>query len=367
MKEKTKLPGKIIVLCGIFLLFSVEYLAHNRCIFIMDDLWYSTNLATGQPLQNFGDVIESQVWHFMNWGGRNITHGILQLTLLSGETVANLLNLLMMAVLSLLICVLSGRKNPFWFLFGASLMISCNPNFLDSVLWQSGTVNYVYSSVWIFFFLWLYLRETSETPASKIPLLALWMIPLGLMTGWSNENMGPASFLISVAVIIYLHKFLKRKPPVWMYLGSIFSFIGSVLVVIAPGNFVRTAELPELDLWTNIGERFMNMLCAGANYLFPSVALFLLVLFVYTVTYRKKLKAFQWLLLAHAVLSYGAMCLSPHYPDRATFGTMCALIILTISMLGELLPLIKEKKYYIYLLAFGSWLFSVYKLFLYIS
>ncbi|MBQ3515952.1 MAG: hypothetical protein IJA29_01880, partial [Lachnospiraceae bacterium] len=72
-------------------------------------------------------------------------------------------------------------------------------------------------------------------------------------------------------------------------------------------------------------------------------------------------------LLAHGVLSYGAMVLSPHYPDRATFGTMCVLIILILSMLNELMPLLKSKKTFVSLLITGSWLYAVYILLLYIA
>jgi hypothetical protein len=47
--------------------------------------------------------------------------------------------------------------------------------------------------------------------------------------------------------------------------------------------------------------------------------------------YRIKLKASEKLLLMGALLSWGAMFLSPHYPDRATFGTMCFIISVIIS------------------------------------
>lgn len=60
---------------------------------MMDDEWYGTNLVTNQPLRGLSDIIESQIWHFRNWGGRCMTHGILQLTLMSGEFMADMLNM----------------------------------------------------------------------------------------------------------------------------------------------------------------------------------------------------------------------------------------------------------------------------------
>jgi len=49
------------------------------------------------------------------------------------------------------------------------------------------------------------------------------------------------------------------------------------------------------------------------------------------------------------------MMLSPHYPDRATFGTMCVCITLTISMLGQ--GLTHKKEYNRYLIAMTACFF----------
>ena len=109
------------------------------------------------------------------------------------------------------------------------------------MFWQSGAVNYLYSAVWIFAFMLIYVRQVRTPDAKPLPVSFLWMIPLGLITGWSNENMGPASFCLSLIVIGYFAGMLKRKVPIWMWLGSISSLCGSILVVAAPGNFVRSA------------------------------------------------------------------------------------------------------------------------------
>ena len=87
------------IVAGILILAVMEWLGHRRIPFMMDDLWYATNLATDRPLQGLGDVMESQVWHFLNWGGRCVTHGILQLTLMCGELGADMLNMIATLVL----------------------------------------------------------------------------------------------------------------------------------------------------------------------------------------------------------------------------------------------------------------------------
>ncbi|MBQ3036410.1 MAG: hypothetical protein IJD31_05710 [Lachnospiraceae bacterium] len=339
MRHKNKVTEYALPIGGISVIVALLYFLHYKIPFMMDDIWYATNLATEQPLESFSDVVESQVWHFLHWGGRNITHGILQLTLMAGDTAANIINVLMTMLLGWIICWVANARKPLWFLASLSLIIACNPNIQMSMLWQAGCANYVYSTSWILFFLWLYLRETTETEIKKLPLITFWIIPLGLITGWSNENMGPASFCIALAIIVYLWKFRKKRIPAWMFIGTAFALIGSCFAILAPGNFARSSALPEIGFLQSLPERFMNMFRAGLDFLYPSLFLLAIVMMAYICFFKKKLQPFQWFLLAHGILSYGAMFLSPHYPDRATFGTMCTNIVLIISMLS---PLSKE-------------------------
>ena len=162
MREKSR---KIVwILSGVFTLVAlgVMYATHRRVPFMMDDLWYSTNLATEQPLQSFGDIIESQVWHFYNWGGRCITHGLLQCILMLGEPVADVLNVIATLFLGYMISVMAGVKR-FWAVFASiAMVIGLNANWQMSMFWESGAANYLYITSFILLFLWCYLREDPD-------------------------------------------------------------------------------------------------------------------------------------------------------------------------------------------------------------
>lgn len=352
----------ILIWAGILILGVMVWIFHRNVPFMMDDLWYSTNLATDGPLTGLSDIIEGQVWHFMNWGGRSITHGILQATLMTGELGADILNMVMFLVLAWMVCVTAGKLKSFWFLTAATLIIALNANVKMSMFWQAGTVNYVYSTAWILLFVWTYLRQVENPLARKLPLAELWMIPLGLMTGWSNENMGPACLILSVAATVYLVRVCHKKLPSWMVTGSVTCLIGSVLVIAAPGNFVRSATIEKKSLAQTVFDRFYSMLCAGTDFLFPTAALTAVVLLIWMVCLGKKLRPAQWMLLALAVLSYGAMVLSPHYPDRATFGTMVVCIVLIIWVLADICKEKKSYRTYVSLAAFSYWCYAIYTL-----
>ncbi len=98
MREKGKMKGKQNrILTGIaaalvLVTAVVMYAVHRAVPFMMDDLWYATLLAEDTPVRTVSDIFKSQIWHYFNWGGRSMTHSILQLTLLAGESAADVLN-----------------------------------------------------------------------------------------------------------------------------------------------------------------------------------------------------------------------------------------------------------------------------------
>lgn len=355
-KEIDRKKWIVFVLFVCFLIEALlEFKVHRRFVFMRDDLWYTTNLVTGEPLAGIADVIESQLWHFQNWGGRNINHGLLQLVLMGGELFADILNMIVTCTLSFLICETAGKRNVKYFCLSFFLLISLNTDIKQSMFWQSGAANYLYSTNWVLLFIFLYLRQVRNPDAKQPWGITLWMIPLGLITGWSNENMGPASFAFCVMVLVYFGKLLKKKVPVWMWLGAVSSLCGSVMVIVAPGNFVRSTTVEEMPLWESIYNRFWSMFVAETSYLFPATVCMLLFLLVYMYV-GNKLQPFQIMLMLTAVLAYGAMILSPTFPARATFGIMVICIVLIISFIHGL-----EEKY-ISLFAICEWLYGMYAL-----
>lgn len=372
--EKNRVtPGTVLAAAGILILAAMEWFCHRRVPFMMDDLWYSTNLATDEALRGLPDIVESQIWHFLNWGGRCVTHGILQMTLMSGEFAADILNMAAVLLLGWMICVTAEWKKPFCFLAASSMIVAMNANVRMSMFWQAGTVNYVYSSVWILAFLQPYLRQAEDPDAHSLPFVNFWIFPLGLMAGWSNENMGPACLLVTAAATIYTIKKERksdglasgrrkacRRP--WMISGVLSCFAGSILVVAAPGNFVRKSIIEDMPLGERLYDRFYSMLRAGTDYLFPAVSLLILLLLIWTVCMGGKLRFAQWMLLALAVLSYGAMVLSPHYPDRAAFGTMTVCIVLSLSLLKDILEKKSSLGIYACLAVFSYWCCAIYAL-----
>lgn len=343
MKERTR--KKMLCITGLLtgIGFLVMYAVHREIPFMMDDLWYATMLSDDTPITSLKDIVTSQIWHYYNWGGRSMTHAMLQLTLLMGEQAADICNLIMTVLLSLMICIVARNRNLPAFWAGGAMVLGLNANWKMSMFWQAGAANYLYITVFILTFLWCYLRELPQQPTDttvpkQLKGIPVWILPLGLVAGWSNENMGPVAWLLSLAVILLAFR-EKRKVHLWMFLGNISCLLGSVLMIAAPGNFVRSSEIKENQyglLWRCFLRGYAES-TAVFQYLFPTFLVLGFVLIAAKGILKCEIGRKNLLLLCGAFLSVAAMVLSPHYPDRATFGTMVLCICVILSMAGKIL------------------------------
>ena len=326
---------------GLLFLFSLQFCLHRLIPFINDDLWYATNLTTGEPVTGIMDIFQSQNWHYFNWGGRIVNHAVLQAVLSLGEFGADVANILATIVLGIVICVLSQCRNPLYFLLCESLIVSFNASIFYSMYWESGSVNYLYSTSWILLYLFVVLRELKED-AGPLKGIAFWIIPLAFIAGMSNENMGPSCFVATAFVMIYLYR-KKKKVPIALCEGALFTLIGSILLILAPGNFVRKQFIHNMSLSEIIQNCWNSFLFSSCDYLFPSFLVTVILLTVEIAVFKHKLTVYRWCLLGFAVIAQLVMMLSPTYPQRASFGIMCALIAFILSSLKEIADM--HKKY----------------------
>lgn len=348
MSVEAKTEKRIEILAAVLLAITtvVVYVAHRYIPFMMDDLWYSTLLYEETPIQSVSDILKSQVWHYQNWGGRSVAHTILQLILLTGEQTADVLNVLATFVLAYTVCMVTKSKKTFTLFAVIGMMFGLNANWKMSMFWESGAANYLYMTIFLMLYAYCYLREISDessdskmdVPAKGLLGITVWIVPLGILAGWSNENMGPSLWVLSVMVMFLLWK-EKRKIPVWMYLGSLACLMGSVMMILAPGNAVRSEQIKEGEFGTlwQIFLRCYGECKALLEFLFPVVLILLLLIIIKKAVLRKEIGRRTLLVIGVAALSFGAMILSPHYPDRATFGTMMFLIAACIMTAKDIL------------------------------
>ena len=340
----------MVAIISFVIINSFVFYVNHLVPFMMDDDWYSTKLFCEDKIQNLTDIIEAQKWHYMNWGGRVVAHSILQVVLLAGEVVADILNTLFLvltgALINKLASLAAGKKGNIWEnVLSISLIegvvLGASANWKMSMFWQAGACNYLYMTVFILLFLTPYVKEllgVSDGKTEKKVACAILMIPLGIASGCSNENMGPVCFLFALATVFFS---LKRKKTVaaWMLIGTSSSLLGAVACILAPGNMVRAKEVKSAGfgvIWKTYLALFYESR-AIFEYLIIAIAVCAVAYVLYRFSCNLKVDVTLVFILSSALLAWGAMILSPHYPDRATYGTMIFLVLASTIMLKRAL------------------------------
>lgn len=226
--------------------------------FVLDDGPLGYNVSYDREVLSLADAIESQNNQYRASNGRYIVHVIVQMFAgswgWSSFAVFNtLLFLIAILLTGLLVIPRQNVKNPIrWvLLFIAFLyLFQCNGK-----LWYSiaGSLNYLYPiALCSSFFIVFNKIRNNQIKLNIFQIISC--ILLGFFTGWSQESYSVPLAGGVLIWLIYHRKDYKRK--IWLLVLPL--WLGTILNVIAPGNFVRMGYQP--DHW-DVFKRGVLYLC----------------------------------------------------------------------------------------------------------
>ncbi len=212
--------------------FLFLFLLNCLAVQTMDDLGYK--ISSGAL-----DILYREYVQYMTWTGRTVAHLIARCFLALPKLIFNIANSLCFVRLCSLI-VMHARKektagDPFLFLTAALLVFLTVPFFGQTCLWETGSCNYLWTTVIVLEFLLRY-RLAEEYEDNQPVLLFLF----GIIAGWTNENTGGALILMELYFLFFLFRMKKTKP--WMFTGLAGSMLGFLMLIKAPGNSIRAQD-----------------------------------------------------------------------------------------------------------------------------
>ena len=237
---------------GLMIVLYIIYLCCNMWTpMVVDDCSYA---ATGHTL---AAIWERQSHDYMACNGRVIAHGVAQFWGgIAGKHIFNFFNPMVMCVLIWLIARGESdnrQATPLAVALAAALMWFCTPDQYVTQLMIAGSMNYVWASVLILSFLYLFGRSCSTKPIGLILLILL-----SLLAGcWSEMY----AVCIVPAGAIWLWTNRKNKPLNHTRLAmSVAYCIGAAFVVLAPGNFARMESVTTAaEHTTSFSTRLVNV------------------------------------------------------------------------------------------------------------
>lgn len=213
-----------------------------------DDFQYQNIFGSQERIGSLADIVQSQWKHYFTWGGRSVVHTIDQFFLMYDKMAFNIANTIVFLLFVLLIykCVYpNGISNSFLALEYIALWF-CIPGVGTSIVWQTMSCNYLWGSTMVLalFLPYRFLLNSdsragqASQPLWKNILLAVLMLPAGLLAGWSIEA-GGAMLLAGIVLILFWQKRGSRRIAAWEITGLLGALAGYALLILAPGNYAR--------------------------------------------------------------------------------------------------------------------------------
>jgi hypothetical protein len=337
---------------------------------IADDYSYSLGIYS------VADIVKSQYNAWFGWGGRCIAHFLAQFWLLLGKPVFNIANTVVYCAFILLTYFhITGKAvkiNPGLFLIINVFYWFLIPTWGQNFLWLDGSCNYLWTTTIILFFL-VPFRKRHDTKDYKLnkPLSILFFM-VGILAGWSNENSSAAVLLLLIAYFV-MKVINKDKIALFEITGSIGFLIGFILLIVAPGNYIRADVFREMGAGHSNDAVIIMLLKRSIdvtlvffrNYGFEIMAVAALSAFDLLYHQKRRLNLFTYFYALAALASAYSMIFSPYFPDRAFLIVLVFAGITLGSVLTQFeiqIPaIIKRNIYCIVILLLLGFSFSVLK------
>ncbi|MFV0537723.1 MAG: DUF6056 family protein [Dysgonomonas sp.] len=328
----------ITSVCSIFILVFIL----NKLYPLFADDWFYRFIYNDKDVRvsSLSDIFESQYNHYFVWGGRNIVHAIDQLLLMMDFSIICVLNSLAFVAFIYVLYKIANKDNKinvFVFVLFSLLIWFSQPAFFETVIWKTGSVNYLWGGAIVFLFMYPYYIYYRTGKYSDNFFKFVLFLFCGVVAGWINENMtiGLISFIV---LILYKSHSRKTTIPKWAIAGLVGVLIGSMFLLLAPGNYVRLEEAKVTYGWHNI--TFLKALWIGVknifrylfHYIMPLLGIYVLLLCVYN-RYPKNTESIKrnvqssMLFIITGFIALVGMVASLIFPERSLFGIIVLFLI----------------------------------------
>ncbi|MCI5773770.1 MAG: DUF6056 family protein [Erysipelotrichaceae bacterium] len=297
---------------------------------------FSLNLLTIKVADDYGysissgivDIFNKEFVQYFTWNGRSVAHIIARIFLSLPKIIFDIANsFVFVYMLNLMYRLITKEKNNFMlFIMVALSVFLFVPFFGQTILWETGSCNYLWMTTIILQFLYFYRYD--------VQVNGILLFLLGICAGWSNENTGGACILIALSLMI-MHYVQKRKISYHLLFGILGAMIGFAALVLAPGNAMRALEFvndnSKLYSFVHDFTSTVRVIKEGMGYFLIAYIFLLLILWKQKGSYLVVASIF----MLAAIADVGAIVLSP-VPvlwDRSMFGAA----VLAIISLGILI------------------------------
>lgn len=347
MKEKfSKITLSVILLIAFLSVLAINLHTH----IYHDEFVYSSIYGTYDRIESITDVFKSTFNLYLTHNGRAITHFILMVFLMCGSVFRSIINSIFFVLLIYELICFTTKKNLdlkiLLSLFIFPLLWCTAPSFSDVIIWISGSVNYLWTTVLLL--LYLYIIEkifNNEEEYKGLKLLGY------LIFSFIIASLHEMTGIISIAMIgpVSLYLLIKNKKiNKTLFLAGITACLGFLTIIVSPGSNVRKlVEIQTMDVVPSFLERLLN--CFNMIFLTlrnnPAILIMIIISLIFILiklknNFKKNIAdkniCLYIFLVLSSVLSYIAMVASPTFLERVTFMPYILFLYSGFKMLSNI-------------------------------
>lgn len=287
---------------------------------------------------NMFAIIQNIYKTYFHWSGRITVMFLTHLFLLKNTITPLLFNILNSAIFIALIYsmfLLAYNKTPHEFedlvklIFILAVTWFIPTKIGEVVFWKTGAIGYLWPITVSLYFLYPYKRLTEEKNIIHDNFLTIMgLFLLGLLLGMCLENLSTALCMVLSVITIYCKK-NGTKNMRWAYAGLIGQITGTLLLLTAPGNFVRIkASANSMDFFIKSLIFMEKVVVHFLPFIILSLLLIKLLKKYDQPKYKQQLKQYYFFLSISLLLTF-AMFGAPGawFSGRATFASDIYIII----------------------------------------
>ena len=375
---KLRNPKKTAMYLITLFSFAAIFIFNYFTPFLSDDYSYAAQARTARGL---ADLIAQEYHQYMTWIGRSVAHLILRISLRLPLILFKTANSIVFVLLSFLIYLeIPHRKkyDPIVFLLIQLSLWLFTVDFRQTVLWQTGACNYLWTTTIILAMMTTMHRlrgaavtavsaGTSAAAPANAPAAVsagtsvivperkglrrgILLIPLfvfGVVAGWCSENTSGAC-LVYILLLVIDERVNEKRWFAEGIAGALGTLTGLLFMVLAPGNALR-AQVREKGNYTGIlglASRFQKVTLIVCQYFFVLLCVAGILLIVIHLLMRKEERRTRLQMLRRPLVflflflitAYALILTEPTQP-RAYFGAGIFLIIAVLSLVRTALNL----------------------------
>ena len=333
----------------IILLYCFVLICNFLTPYQADDFIYHYRFDNGERIEHISDIIPSLVTHAKAINGRTTAHFFVHLFEMLPKTLFNFINsavfISLLFIMHKFILSLRSKISIFMLLLIFLSVWVFTPAFGEVFLWLDGSVNYLWAIVLNLLFLSPYCAlfmgakdSFNNFKAHKYAVLFLQLcyILLSFLAGSFQETMSSASFMISIAFMLFTHFYDKKKVNLIYKVASIAFFCGLLFMAIQP------AEISVKSSTTSFVTIFHSFLTMMERFEDSWILIFMFFI-CFTICLLKHCDPKQLILsgifMFGFICSNGVMIFAKIYPSRCASPSIVLILIADWQLLVQIYKL----------------------------